>query len=75
MFKACQKTLRRRVQTYWKMESFAKGIFFFALIFVFQMPVVQKSAIGLLTLVVTHSRSRENDLGGYYSVKKHAHEM
>ena len=34
-----------------------------------------KSAIGLFTFVVIHFRSCEIHLGGYYSIKKHKHEM
>ena len=34
-----------------------------------------KSAIGLFTLVANHFRSCEIHLGGYYSIKKHTHEM
>ena len=34
-----------------------------------------KSTIGLFTLAVMHFRSHEHQLGGYYSVKKYAHEM
>ena len=37
--------------------------------------LIHKSAIGLFTLVVTHFKSNENQLGEYYSIKKQAHEM